>query len=229
MNSIQTTGQQGDSASIWIYERLLAEYGPQGWWPGETPLEVIVGAVLTQATSWRNVERALSNLKAAGALDLEVLLDIDEATLASLIQPSGFFYVKARRLRAVFDHIKYRHNGDLTAFLSQSASALRQALLGVPGIGPETADAITLYAAGQPVFVVDAYTKRILKRIGLGPDRDRYGDWQSWFHHDLPRQALLFNEYHAVLVRHGKEVCRSEPRCERCCLRERCKVGVTSP
>ena len=228
MSLDQTAWHETDEAALWVYERLLDCYGPQGWWPGDTPLEVMIGAVLTQATSWRNVEHALANLRSAGALDLAVLLTFDEATLASLIRPAGFFEVKAHRLCALFDHIKREHNGDLTAFLSQDPALLRSTLIAMPGIGPETADSIMLYAAGHRFFVVDAYSRRIWKRLGLAPVADGYDEWQAWFHDRLPNQVALFNEYHALLVRHGKDTCRPQPRCLSCCLKERCAFGMAT-
>lgn len=209
----------------WVFERLFASYGPQGWWPAETRLEVVVGAVLTQATAWRNVELALANLRRAGALDLGTLLAIEEPELAALVRPAGFFRVKARRLRALFDHVAREHHGDLEAFLAQEPAQLRQTLLAIPGVGPETADSIVLYAAGHPVFVIDAYTRRVWTRIGARPVGGSYGGWQSWFHERLPARAALFNEFHALLVRHAKDVCRPRPRCAACCLRERCAFG----
>ena len=217
--------EEGGALACWVFQQLFANYGPQRWWPGETPLEVIVGAVLTQATAWRNVERALANLKQAQALDLPTLLTIEETKLASLIRPAGFFRVKARRLRALFDHIAREHGGDLGVFLSQNAVQLRRALLAIPGIGPETADSIVLYAAGYPVFVIDTYTRRIWKRLGARPVSDGYDEWQAWFHDHLSRRAALFNEFHALLVHHAKETCRPQPRCDPCCLRERCAFG----
>ncbi len=209
----------------WVFDRLLASYGPQGWWPAETRLEVLVGAVLTQATAWRNVELALANLRRAGALDLATLLAIEEPDLAALVRPAGFFRVKARRLRALFDHVAQEHDGDLEAFLGQEPPRLRRALLAIPGIGPETADSIVLYAAGHPVFVIDVYTRRVWTRIGARPVGEGYAEWQSWFHERLPTRAALFNEFHALLVRHAKDVCRPRPRCAACCLREGCAFG----
>ena len=209
----------------WVFDRLFASYGPQGWWPAQTRLEVVVGAVLTQATAWRNVELALANLRRAGALDLPTLLTIAEPELAALVRPAGFFRVKARRLRALFDHVAREHNGDLEAFLAQEPPRLRRTLLAIAGIGPETADSIVLYAAGHAVFVIDAYTRRVWDRLGARPVGDGYAEWQSWFHERLPARAALFNEFHALLVRHAKDVCRSQPRCDACCLRERCAFG----
>ncbi len=200
-----------------VYRRLLRAYGPQGWWPAETPFEVMVGAVLTQATAWRNVERAIARLKAAGVLSHQGIAALPPKELEELVRPSGFFRQKARRLRAlvklVLDH------GDVEALLSLPPEELREKLLSVPGIGPETADSILLYAAGHPAFVVDAYTKRILHRLGLLPEEAApYAEVQRMFQENLPQDPQLYGEYHALLVRHAKEHCRVRPRCDGCPL-----------
>lgn len=180
---------------------------------------MVVGAILTQSTAWVNVERAIARLRRAGALRPAVLAALPPARLARLVQPSGFFRVKAGRLRAFVRRLIRRHGGDLRRFLRQPVPALRAELLGIPGIGPETADSILLYAAGRPVFVVDAYTRRILARHRIVPLRADYARCQAVFMDHLPRDPALFNEYHALLVRVAKEYCRSRPRCERCPLR----------
>lgn len=208
-----------------IYDRLYEAYGPQGWWPAETPFEVMVGAILTQAASWRNVERAIANLKAAGLLSPEALAAVPEEELARLIRPAGYFNVKARKLKALMALIMGPFQGDLERLLSHPPRELRQLLLATYGIGPETADSILLYAAGQPYFVVDAYTVRVFRRLELGPERDSYDAWQSFFMAHLPRDAALYNEYHALIVRHGKDVCRTRPLCPACPLRELCPTG----
>jgi len=205
-----------------IYQRLLSAYGPQGWWPGESRFEVMVGAILTQATAWRNVERAIERLKAAGALSPEKLASLSEEELAELVRPAGFFRQKTRRLRALLRLI--RQHGDVEGLLSLPAGELRRKLLALPGIGPETADSILLYAAGYPVFVVDAYTKRILHRLGLLPDEKAgYEEVQELFEKELPRDPKLYGEYHALLVRHAKDHCRTRPRCPGCPLAPVCK------
>lgn len=178
-----------------------------------------MGAILAQSTAWVNVERALSRLRAAGALRLGVLREISARELATLVRASGFFRVEARRLRGFFRHLARHHRGNLRRFLRQPAVALRAELLSIPGIGPETADSILLYAAGRPVFVVDGYTRRILSRHRIvAPDAD-YDALQALLTANLPRDPALFNEYHALLVRLAKEYCRTIPRCERCPLR----------
>ncbi|MBI2913963.1 MAG: hypothetical protein HYY03_08590 [Chloroflexi bacterium] len=208
-----------------VYERLYAAYGPQHWWPGESPFEVIVGAVLTQSAAWPNVEKAIANLKAAGALSPQGLRRLREDGLARLVYPSGYFNAKARKLRAFVSLLFDRFGGDLDRLLAARAAELRPLLLATHGIGPETADSILLYAAGQPVFVVDAYTRRLFARLGLTPDRDTYDAWQRLFMDALPAAAPLFNEYHALIVRHGKDVCRREPRCGGCPLLSICPTG----
>ena len=210
-----------------VYERLFAAYGPQRWWPGETPFEVIVGAILTQSAAWANVEKAIGNLKAAGALSPQGLRRLSEEELARLIYPSGYFNAKARKLKAFVSLLFERFGGDPDRLLAAPAAELRPLLLATHGIGPETADSILLYAAGQPVFVIDAYTRRLCSRLGLAPTRrgDTYDAWQRLFMDALPSDAPLFNEYHALIVRHGKEVCRRRPRCPECPLLSVCPTG----
>ncbi len=206
-----------------VYRLLLAAYGPQNWWPGEGPFEVMVGAVLTQNVSWRNVERALENLKAAGVLSPAGLRALPQEELERLIRPAGFFRVKARRLRALLDYLERAHGGDPTALARGDLADLRRDLVAIPGIGPETADSILLYAAGRPTFVVDAYTGRLLSRLGWMSSRTPYEERRAFFMAHLPPLPSLFNEYHALIVRHGKECCRQEaPRCCSCPLRAIC-------
>lgn len=208
-----------------VYDRLYAAYGPQRWWPGDSPFEVIVGAILTQSAAWTNVEKALSNLKAVGVLSPEGLAGLGEEDLAALIRPAGYFNAKARKLKSFVTLLFDRFGGDLERLLSTPLEELRPLLLATHGIGPETADSILLYAAGRPVFVIDAYTRRLFERLGLRPDRDTYAGWQLLFASGLPQDAALFNEYHALIVRHCKDVCRSEPRCRGCPLLEACSTG----
>ncbi len=202
-----------------LYDRLHRRYGPQRWWPAPSRFEVVVGAILTQNAAWRNAERAIARLRAAGVLDLRGVLALPLARLPLLIRPSRTFRVKARRLRAFARHVARRHRGRLARLLALPLPALRAELRGIAGIGPETADAIALYAAGRPIFVVDAYTRRILARHRLvAPDAD-YATVQTLFMAHLPHDPALFNEFHALLVRAGKEHCRTRPRCEGCPLR----------
>ncbi len=211
----------GAPDALKIYQLLINHYGPQGWWPGETPLEVIVGAVLTQNTAWKNVEKAIRNLKEAGLMDLHRLVDVDEGLLAGLIRPSGYFNIKTKRLKAVIRF--FESHGGLEEFQEWDTTRLRKGLLEVRGVGEETADSILLYAFGRPVFVVDAYTKRIFHRLGLIDENPDYRAVQDYFETTLTPSTKLYNEYHALIVRLGKEVCRkNRPLCRECPLKALC-------
>lgn len=201
-----------------IYDRLYAALGPQGWWPGNGPFEVMVGAILTQNTAWGNVEKALANLRAAGCLNPKALFGIREDRLARLIKPSGYFRIKARRLKSFMRFFFRHYGGDPRRLMCEDPHRLRRDLLGVKGIGPETADSILLYAGSHPWFVVDAYTRRIFSRHQLVPPDVPYETLQDFFMDNLPRDVPLYNEYHALLVRLGKDWCRKTPRCEECPL-----------
>ncbi len=209
-----------------IYESLLSAYGPQQWWPGSTPFEVIVGAILTQRVAWSNVEKAIVSLKEAGLMDPQRLDKAQLPEIAALIRPSVYYNTKAKKLRAFTRFLAERYNGDLKQLLYLDLPSLRAELLSVHGIGEETADAIILYAAGKPSFVVDAYTKRILSRLGLIEERESYRAVRNLFMENLPLDLSLYNEYHALLVRHGKERCRSQvPLCLGCPLEEPCSFA----
>ena len=208
-----------------IYSRLYAAYGPQRWWPGGSPFEVVVGAILTQAAAWTNVEKAIDNLKAAGVLSPRGILETPVDKLARLVFPAGYYNAKARKLKAFVEMLFERHGGDLDRLFALPLPDLRRELLVTHGIGPETADAVILYAAGQPRFVIDAYTRRVFGRLGLAPAKDDYGSWQSMFEEALPPDAPLFNGYHALIDRHAKTYCRKEPLCGQCLLREVCPFG----
>ncbi len=202
-----------------MYEAMLAHFGPQGWWPGEGALEICVGAILTQNTNWGNVERAIANLRDEGAMDVAAMLELGQVDRAELIRPAGYFNVKARRLRCFLQAVADESDGDIVTFLTApSAETLREKLLGIHGIGPETADSMTLYAAGLATFVVDAYTMRIGQRHGLFPERTKYEDVRELFQRSLPTDIPLWNEYHALLVAIGKHFCKPTPRCEGCPL-----------
>ena len=203
-----------------VYDRLYKTYGPQHWWPGDTPFEVIVGAILTQNTNWGNVEKAIRNLKAEGILSPEGLRNVNHNHLAILIRPSGYFNIKAGRLKHFIDYLFKRHGGSLKKMFSLERKQLRHELLEVKGIGPETADSILLYAGGYPIFVIDAYTVRIFQRLGILPEEVTYHETQELFMDSLPHEVKLFNEYHALIVRLGKELCRPRPKCEGCPLKE---------
>ena len=210
-----------------IYRRLLDAYGPQGWWPGDSRFEMIAGAILTQAAAWRNVERALANLGAAGIDDWPAIHRVDTDTLAELVRPSGYFNAKARKLKAFASHVCDGYGGDLDAMFAADTDSLRRELLGIHGIGPETADDILVYAAGKPSFVIDAYTIRIMRRVGMVPDgRDNYDGWQALFHAGVPEDVQVYNEFHALLDSHHKEACtKNAPRCGTCCLSDVCETG----
>ena len=210
-----------------IYRRLLDAYGPQGWWPAESQFEMIAGAILTQAAAWRNVELALGNLRSAGICGWSAVHALPADTLAELVRPSGYYNAKARKLKAFAAHVCEGYDGDLDRMFAADTETLRRELLGIHGIGPETADDILVYAAGKASFVIDAYTIRILKRVGLEPvERDNYDGWQRLFHAGIPADAQVYNEFHALLDRHHKEACvKNNPRCGGCCLQDICATG----
>jgi len=202
-----------------IYRRLDAAYGDQEWWPGETPLEVAVGAILTQNTAWANVEKAIANLKAAGLLEPAALARLTPSEIAPLIKPAGYYNVKARRLRAFLDFLWEEYDGDVAAMAREELHAVRPKLLAVRGVGPETADSILLYACGLPTFVVDAYTHRVLHRHGLADEAAAYDELKELFEGNVEADVPLYKQYHALLVRVGRERCRrGEPRCAGCPL-----------
>ncbi len=201
-----------------MYERMFSFFGPQNWWPADTALEVMIGAILAQNTNWKNVEKAISNLKEKELLDVLKLYEIPEQELSLLIRPAGYFKVKAKRIKNLISHIVKNYNSELSNFFSLDTSSLRQELLSIKGIGPETADSILLYAAHRPVFVVDAYTFRIMKRHNLIWDEISYEELQQLFMKNLPNDEQLFNEFHALIVQTGKHFCKKNPLCTNCPL-----------
>ena len=202
-----------------LYTRMYDRLGPQHWWPGETPFEVMVGAILTQNTSWKNVERAIDNLKRVGLLSLEALSALPTGLLAEYIRPAGYYNIKAGRLHNLLTLINQEHSGDLQAFLGQALSPFREQLLSIKGIGPETADSILLYAANLPIFVVDTYTHRILTRHQVIDEDFGYHEIQELFMDNLACETQLYNEYHALLVRVGNVYCKKKnPDCAACPL-----------
>jgi endonuclease-3 related protein len=210
-----------------VYRRLLRARGPRGWWPGQTPFEVCVGAILVQNTAWPNAERALRALESRGRLSYEGLKDLTVEEIAPLIRPSGTFNVKARRLAAFVEFLGRRYGGRVEAMSGEEPSELRRQLLAVEGIGPETADCIALYAARHPFFVVDGYTRRVFSRLGLIRGDESYDEVQRFFTRRLPGEAALFNDYHAQIVGLAQESCRARPRCTECPLDDLCpKRGV---
>ncbi|MEX2316236.1 MAG: endonuclease III domain-containing protein [Pirellulales bacterium] len=202
-----------------VYNRLFATFGPQLWWPGDSPFEVMIGAVLVQNTSWKNVERAIANLRDAGLIDPQALYALPADELAELIRPAGYFQVKTKRLRNLLKFVIDQYDGSLEAMAQTDQASLREQLLAIHGIGPETADAILLYALGRPTFVVDTYTHRVLARHGWIGYEAGYDEIKDHFETSLPADAPLYNEYHALLVRVGKDFCRrTAPKCETCPL-----------
>jgi endonuclease-3 related protein len=214
-------GSQKNSLLMMIYHRLVDHLGPSHWWPGETPLEIMVGAILTQNTAWGNVERAIGRLKKEEALSPEFLYRIDEEVLAEWIRPAGYYRIKARRLKNFFDFFIGEYQGKITQLKAQSPEVLRQQLLEVKGIGPETADSILLYALEMPTFVVDAYTHRIFSRHQWIEEDIGYEDLRTFFMDRLSPAPGLYNEYHALLVRLGKAYCKKQnPQCGQCPLKD---------
>jgi endonuclease III related protein len=203
-----------------IYDLLYKRFGPQDWWPGDTPFEVIVGAILTQNTNWSNVVKAITNIKNADLLTPDKLHRLEIAKLAALIRPAGYFNIKAKRLKNFLDWFFENYSGKLENLENIRTPQLREQLLSVKGIGPETADSILLYALNRPVFVVDAYTARICSRHHLITEDADYHSIQETFESNLPSDVNLFNEYHALLVRLGKDFCKPKPKCEECPLNE---------
>jgi endonuclease-3 related protein len=217
-----------------VFDRLLQHHGPQHWWPGDTPFEVMVGAVLTQNTAWINVEKAIANLKDAGLLDAHAVAATSVARLARHLRPAGYFNVKAQRLHNFCRW--YLEQGGYRRLSRWNTAALRRALLSVNGVGRETADDILLYAFNRAVFVIDAYTRRMFTRLGVVSGDEDYDVLRRHFEDAIIKErraggpaaiepralAAIYNEYHALIVNHAKDVCRVKPRCGHCCLRARC-------
>ncbi len=203
---------------IEIYHKLYHAFGPQHWWPGDSPFEVAVGAILTQNTNWVNVEKAVENLKRKMVFNAKSIHELKTEKLASIIKPAGYFNVKAKRLKAFIHFLMNDYHGSMNRMKREKVDTLRTKLLHVHGIGPETADSILLYALDKPVFVIDAYTKRSLSRHNLIRYDESYERVQDLFHAILKRDTELFNEYHALFVRLGKTFCRNKPMCDRCPL-----------
>ncbi len=206
-----------------IFDTLLETYGERFWWPAETPFEVCVGAILTQNTNWGNVEKAIANLKREGLLSLQGLRDVPTEQLAELIRPAGYFNVKSVRLKDFIAWLVTCRGGSLDTFFAGPLAAIREELLRVRGVGPETCDSILLYAGHKPSFVVDAYTKRLFSRLGLISHKASYDQVRDLFMGNLPPDVKLYNEYHALIVAHCKERCRTRPLCSGCPLFSSCK------
>ena len=203
---------------VQIYRRLYRHFGDLEWWPGDSPLEISVSAILTQNTAWSNVEKGIRQLKQARALSVGALARMSHRRLARLIKSSGYFNVKARRLKNFIAFVQNRYSGSFKTMFRQKSVRLRAELLSVSGIGPETADSIVLYAAKKPIFVIDAYTKRIFSRHGVLPFEKSYDEFQTLFTKFLPANVPLYNHYHAMLVNVGNEFCHSKPHCDGCPL-----------
>ena len=202
-----------------FYLAMRERFGGQRWWPGDTAFEIVVGAILTQNTSWTNVEKAISRLKSAGALGVETMEELAEPKLAELIRSSGYYRQKARKLKAFLHYLRREHGGSLVKMFETPTARLREELLAVHGIGEETADSILLYGGGHAVFVVDAYTRRILARHNLIAESWSYGQIQALFHGEIRPNAPVYNEFHALLVQTGKRHClKAAPQCEGCPL-----------
>lgn len=203
-----------------IYDLLISHFGNLAWWPGESPFEIIVGAVLTQNTAWRNVEYALANLKSKGLLSPERILETEDRTLSNLIRPSGYYNIKTQRLKSFVKYLFDEYNGNLDLMFSEELWYLREKLLSVRGIGEETADSILLYAGEKLIFVVDAYTRRIMLRHNVIDNGYGYSDIQNLFMRYLPPNINIYKQYHALLVQAGKDFCRISMKCHGCPLKE---------
>jgi endonuclease-3 related protein len=220
-----------------MYELLLRHFGSQNWWPvdieyhskdgSDSRFEIMIGAILTQNTSWGNVEKAIINLKQENSLKVQKILEMDVEKLKKLIRPSGFFNQKAQRLKTLASYLRRKYSGDLDRFFKKEMEELREELLSLNGIGPETADSILLYAGGYPVFVIDAYTKRVCKRIPLPVKNLRYGEIQRYFEDEISRNTNeiveVYKELHALIVKLAKSYCRKKPECTRCPLKNHCE------
>ena len=211
------------------FKRMYQAFGPQDWWPGDSPLEIMVGAVLTQNTNWANVEIAISNLKKEKMLSLKALKEVNSNKLAKLIRPSGYYNIKAKRLKNLINFIFSEYNGSLKKMFLEPDKNLRKKLLSVNGVGKETADSIMCYAGKKTVFVIDAYTKRIFSRLGICKKDIEYDEIQGIFCKHLKERYQLFNEYHALIVNLGKNYCKPKPLCDNCPLKGiingKCKVN----
>jgi len=211
-----------------VYYRLIAAYGPQHWWPGDGPFEVVVGAILTQSAAWTNVEMALTKMRASGCWSFNAVHHIAEPELAELVRSSGYFNAKARKLKAFASHVMGNYQGHLELLFAQPAAPLREELLSIYGIGEETADDIMVYAAEKPSFVIDTYTRRIMDRLEMSPiaERPKYSDYQALFHKHLAADVPLYNEFHALWDYHAKVACaKTNPTCHNCCLLDLCPAG----
>jgi len=213
-------------ALSFIYSKLNSHFGDLHWWPADTSFEVIVGAILTQNTAWQNVERAINNLKAHNLLEPELMYEIDRNVLEDLIRPSGYFRIKTSRIKNFLGFLCNKYDWNLNKMFQEDLWQLREKMLEINGIGKETADSILLYAGHRPIFVIDAYTKRILSRHGLIASNISYDELQKYFMKNIPVDVSLYNQYHALIVNVGKNYCRAVPVCEKCPLRSVGDEGI---
>lgn len=210
-----------------IYQRLYDFFGPRHWWPAKTPFEMMVGAVLTQAVAWRNVQTAIGNLEGAGLMDPYKIVRSSDAELEALVRPTRYYRMKSKKLRALAEFIVNNYQGDLQKMFHEEPVRLRSKMLEVYGLGEETVDSILLYAGEIPVFVVDQYTKRIFSRLGMIPEKITYRKLQDFFMGNLPADHRLYNEYHALIDALGNKVCHLTPRCPECPLGDFCRSFET--
>ena len=204
-----------------IYQKLYEAFGPQHWWPGETPFEIAIGAILTQNTNWGNVEKTINNLKKQNALSVKAIHEMPVKKLSELIRPAGYYNIKAKRLKSFIDFLMNDYHGSMKRMKNEDIHSLKKKLLSINGIGPETADSIILYALEKPVFVIDAYTKRVLSRHGIMNHEKSYDEFQELFYSALKKDMKLFNEYHALFVNLGKTFCKlNKPICDKCPLND---------
>ena len=215
---------EGDQL-LTIFDRLLSCYGEQHWWPADDAFEMIIGAILTQSIAWNNVRKAIENLASVGLLSPLQLRQVPVDELAEVIRPSGYFNVKAKKVKAFAEWLGDRHNDNLESLFAQDITTLRSELLGIYGIGEETADSIILYGARKPIFVIDVFTRRIITRLGFRVTGETYRAFQELFMKNLQKDEKMFNEYHALLVHHGKGICKKTPQCAGCCLSEFCRTA----
>lgn len=206
-----------------LYTVLYEHFGPQYWWPADSPFEVIIGAILTQNTNWQNVEKAIGNLKRAKLLSVNALSKATLSEIKQAIKPSGFYNQKAHRLKICVEYLEKEGQGSIVKALAKNSLFLRKELLSLNGIGPETADSILLYAAHKRIFVVDGYTRRILERVNAVKFKT-YDEYRLYFEHNLPSDIQLYNEYHALLVKLGKDFCKKRPLCPLCPLMRKCRT-----